>query len=160
FAKRKPTGQERRRQRAMSRLIVRGARNHPPRRRGPQPRNECRIFAVVTRSSKRIAAPFARRFGVLGLPLLFVLLSGVSALAASTPRPYEILAFGDSLTAGLGLPSEAAFPARLEAWLRERGVPAHVVNAGLSGETTAMGRVRLDATLTSKPDLVILELGA
>jgi acyl-CoA thioesterase-1 len=82
------------------------------------------------------------------------------AVSAAPSRPTEILAFGDSLTAGFGLPREKAFPARLEAWLKERGVPAHVINAGISGETTAGGRSRLDASLTSKPDLVILELGA
>src|SRR5206468_8835900 len=71
-----------------------------------------------------------------------------------------VLAFGDSLTAGLGLPAKAAFPARLEARLRADGVAAHVVNAGLSGDTTAGGLARLDWALADKPDIVILELGA
>jgi acyl-CoA thioesterase-1 len=71
-----------------------------------------------------------------------------------------ILDFGDSLTAGYGLPAGQAFPARLEAWLHERGIEARVVNAGVSGDTTAGGLARLDWALADKPDLVILALGA
>jgi len=70
-----------------------------------------------------------------------------------------ILDFGDSVTAGFGLPAALAFPARLEAWLNERGVAARVVNAGVSGDTTAGGLARLDWALAEKPDLVILALG-
>ncbi len=55
---------------------------------------------------------------------------------------------------------EQAFPARLEAWLREHGVAARVVNAGVSGDTTTDGLARLDWALADKPDLVILALGA
>jgi acyl-CoA thioesterase-1 len=72
----------------------------------------------------------------------------------------EILAFGDSLTAGLGLPTDAAFPSRLEARLRAEGTLVHVTNAGNSGDTTTDGLARLDWSLAGKPDLVILELGA
>jgi len=72
----------------------------------------------------------------------------------------KILAFGDSLTAGYGLPPTASFPARLQAKLQEMGVHAQVVNAGVSGDTTAGGLARLDAALAAKPDLIILELGA
>jgi acyl-CoA thioesterase-1 len=71
-----------------------------------------------------------------------------------------ILDFGDSLTAGLGLPAEDAFPARLEAWLHQRAIEARVINAGVSGDTTAGGLARLDWALADKPDLVILALGA
>lgn len=71
-----------------------------------------------------------------------------------------IVAFGDSLTAGFGLDDGDAFPARLEAALRARGIGATVINAGVSGETTAGGRARLDWTLPEKVDLVIVELGA
>jgi acyl-CoA thioesterase I len=71
-----------------------------------------------------------------------------------------ILDFGDSLTAGYGLPPEEAFPARLEAWLHRNGIEARVVNAGVSGDTTAGGLARLDWALADKPDLVILALGA
>jgi acyl-CoA thioesterase I len=71
-----------------------------------------------------------------------------------------IVDFGDSLTAGYGLMPDQAFPAQLETWLRAHGVPARVVNAGVSGDTTAGGLARLDWALADKPDLVILALGA
>lgn len=86
---------------------------------------------------------------------------GLILLAApAAARPPVILDFGDSLTAGHGLPSGQAFPARLEAWLHQRGIEARVVNAGVSGDTTAGGLARLDWALADKPDLVILALGA
>jgi acyl-CoA thioesterase I len=80
-----------------------------------------------------------------------------AAAAAHVP---VILDFGDSLTAGYGLPENEAFPARLEAWLRHHGIAARVVNAGVSGDTTAGGLARLDWALADKPDLVVLALGA
>ncbi len=89
--------------------------------------------------------------------LLAALLAGSTPAAARVP---QILAFGDSLTAGLGLPAEAAFPSRLEARLKAEGVGLRVVNAGVSGDTTTDGLARLDWALADKPDIVILELGA
>ncbi len=76
---------------------------------------------------------------------------------AKTP---EVLAFGDSLTAGLGLPANEAFPARLAARLKEDGIDVKMVNAGVSGDTTTDGLARLDWALADKPDYVILALGA
>ncbi len=99
-----------------------------------------------------------RRAILLGVALLLLLAPSGSAPAAA--RVPEILAFGDSLTAGLGLPPEAAFPSRLEARLRAEGVGWHVVNAGVSGDTTAGGLARLDWALADKPAIVLLELGA
>src|SRR5579862_3154090 len=99
--------------------------------------------------------PRPRVLGVAGVVL--VLLLGGTPAAAHAPK---ILAFGDSLTAGYGLPAEASFPARLEARLKDEGINAHVVNAGVSGDTTAGGLARLDWALADKPDIVILELGA
>jgi len=86
-----------------------------------------------------------------------MLATGAPATAANPP---QILVFGDSLAAGFGLPAEASFPARLEARLAGLGIRARVVNAGVSGDTTAGGLKRLDWALAEKPDLVILELGA
>jgi acyl-CoA thioesterase-1 len=74
-----------------------------------------------------------------------------------------VLAFGDSLTAGYGLPQNQSFPAQLEAALRAGKIAARVFNAGVSGDTSAAGRGRLGWVLAGvnvKPDLVILELGA
>ncbi len=71
-----------------------------------------------------------------------------------------ILVLGDSLTAGYGLTSELAFPAQLEAALVERGHHVRVVNAGISGDTSAGGAARLEWSLAEQPDIVIVELGA
>ena len=67
---------------------------------------------------------------------------------------------GDSLAAGFGLPREDAFPARLEAALRAEGRGWRVIDAGVSGDTSAGGRARLDWVLADKPAIVIVELGA
>lgn len=80
----------------------------------------------------------------------------------TTSFPY-ILAIGDSLTAGYGLPAAAAFPAQLQTRLRAVFPDAAVQNAGVSGDTTEGGLRRLPrllASLTRKPDLAIVELGA
>jgi acyl-CoA thioesterase-1 len=80
--------------------------------------------------------------------------------APGMAKTTEILAFGDSITSGFGLPQDQAFPARLEAKLRADGLAVHVVNAGVAGDTTAGGLARLDWALAEKPDIVILEFGA
>src|SRR5262249_2552319 len=68
---------------------------------------------------------------------------------------------GDSLTAGFGLPRDQAFPVKLEAWLKKQGVDAIVINAGVSGDTSAGGLARLDWVLAGeKPNFAIVELGA
>jgi acyl-CoA thioesterase-1 len=89
--------------------------------------------------------------------VVLALMTFASPVMARVP---VILDFGDSLTAGYGLPAGQAFAARLEAWLHQRGIAARVVNAGVSGDTTAGGLARLDWALADKPDLVILALGA
>ena len=72
-----------------------------------------------------------------------------------------IVCFGDSLTAGYGLddPDSQAYPAQLQAKIKEAGVPYHVVNAGLSGETTAGGLRRVDWILRQPVDVIVLALG-
>lgn len=90
---------------------------------------------------------------------LFLAMTIFAAMPALAKTP-EVLAFGDSLTAGLGLPASAAFPAQLEARLKAQGVDAKIVNAGVSGDTTTDGLARLDWALADKPDCVILALGA
>lgn len=71
-----------------------------------------------------------------------------------------ILAFGDSLTAGFGVAREESYPSRLQDLLKKEGYLYKVVNAGVSGDTTAGGRRRIDWLLKHKPEIVILELGA
>lgn len=84
----------------------------------------------------------------------------VAVLALPADAATRILAFGDSLTAGYGLPPDQGFVPRLNAWLAARGVEAVVVNAGVSGDTTAGGLARLDWALGEPADAMILELGA
>jgi acyl-CoA thioesterase-1 len=72
----------------------------------------------------------------------------------------KILALGDSLTAGFGLPPGQGFAPQLERALKQSGVEAEVIDAGVSGDTTAGGLARIDWALADAPDLVILELGA
>jgi acyl-CoA thioesterase-1 len=71
-----------------------------------------------------------------------------------------IVAFGDSLTSGHGLPRDQAFPAVLERRLRAQGLPFRVVNHGVSGDTTSDGVRRLKAALAERPEILILALGA
>ena len=88
--------------------------------------------------------------------------AAVTTAAAAAPAKL-VLAFGDSLTAGYQLPPGDGFAPQLEAALRVRGIAATVHNAGVSGDTTAQGRARLDWVLTglrATPDLAIVELGA
>ena len=80
--------------------------------------------------------------------------------AAFRPEERVIVAFGDSLTAGLGVPPEETYPARLQEKLALSGYRYRVINAGVSGDTTAGGVRRVDWVLKSKPDFVIVELGA
>ncbi len=83
----------------------------------------------------------------------------MSALPALA-EPVTILALGDSLTAGLGLDPQAAFPARLEAALKAKGHDVTILNAGVSGDTASQGEARLDWALSDEIDAVIVELGA
>jgi acyl-CoA thioesterase-1 len=82
-------------------------------------------------------------------------------LAAGPARAREIrlMMLGDSITAGYGLPRGEALPVRLEAALRARGRQVRVLDAGVSGDTTAGGRARLDWALADRPDAVIVALG-
>lgn len=91
--------------------------------------------------------------------------ASVEVVATPAPQADErlVLALGDSLYAGYGVGQDESFPAVLEQALEARGVPARVVNAGVSGDTSAGGRARLAFTLDGlpqKPDLVIVGLGA
>ena len=99
----------------------------------------------------------------LKLSLLLLLVMSCSAhslLANDTSElPKRLLVLGDSLAAGYGLAVEEAFPAQLEKALRQAGHNVAVINAGVSGDTTAGGLSRLDWALADKPHLVLVELG-
>jgi len=81
-------------------------------------------------------------------------------LIQATQAPKVILFYGDSLTAGYGLSTEEAFPNLVENKLNQKGKLCKVVNAGLSGETSAGGLSRLDWVLRQPIDIFVLELGA
>lgn len=80
--------------------------------------------------------------------------------ASSAADEITLVVVGDSLSAGYGLPAKDAFPAKLQAALRGRGLDVRVENAGVSGDTTAGGRARLGWAIGNDPAGVILELGA
>jgi acyl-CoA thioesterase-1 len=85
-------------------------------------------------------------------------LMNVSAGAAE--HPMNIVALGDSLTAGYGLPAKDAFPVQLQRALTAKGLAVNIINAGVSGDTTTGGLSRLDWSVPDGTDAVILELGA
>lgn len=97
---------------------------------------------------------------VVNLCLVCLALLAPVTAASAQERAIRIVAFGDSLTAGYGLPPKNAFPVRLEAALKARGHNVTVVNAGVSGDTTAGGLARLDWAVPDDADAVIVELGA
>lgn len=84
-------------------------------------------------------------------------IAGAGLTAAETKT---VIFFGDSLTAGYGLDPDEAFPALIQKKIDAAGMPARVVNAGLSGETTAGGLRRLNWILRQKVDVFVIELGA
>ncbi len=101
--------------------------------------------------------------------LVFATAAIVTFYAANAPAHAEamqekqeivILSFGDSLMAGYQIPIDKAFPAQLEAALREKGYSVRVVNSGVSGDTAAEGLARLDWSLNEKVDGAIVEFGA
>ncbi len=98
--------------------------------------------------------PVTRR--LVALVLALAVLAGGAAHAATI----RLVALGDSLTAGLGLPADEAFPARLAAALQARGHDVTIVNAGVSGDTAGDGLARLDWSVGPDANGVILELGA
>ena len=102
--------------------------------------------------------------GICALALLPILVAaaaaGARAAAGAGEGGIRILMLGDSLTAGYGLLSHEALPARLEAALRARGLDVSVINGGVSGDTTTGGLARLGWALADDPHAVIVALGA
>ncbi len=84
----------------------------------------------------------------------FILMAGMAAA-----EPVTIVALGDSLTAGLGLPADQGLVPQLQGWLDAQGAGAVVINAGVSGDTTAGGASRLGWALTADADALIVNLG-
>ncbi len=108
-----------------------------------------------------VPEPVRRAGGIARTWLAAVLALAAAGLAAGAGAgELRILMLGDSLTAGYGLVSRDALPARLEAALRTRGLDVRVIDAGVSGDTTAGGLARLDWALADRPHAVIVALGA
>ncbi len=105
-----------------------------------------------------LSRPLRRRAAIiLGVALI---LTAAGLRADTQAGPPRLLVLGDSLTAGYGLPSRDAFPTRLEAALGALGLDVAVINAGVSGDTSAGGLARLEWTLADNPHAVIVALGA
>ena len=98
----------------------------------------------------------ALRTAVIALALGLV--TGLAQPARGTER--VVVALGDSLTAGLGVAVDEAWPALIEARLRREGYPYRVVNAGVSGDTTAGALRRVDWVLRNRPQVAVVALGA
>jgi acyl-CoA thioesterase-1 len=119
---------------------------------------------IISRSAPR------RRAAATGAALLLAVACGRPAPPPEpAPRPsptsrpataaVRVVVLGDSLAAGLGLAAEEAFPAVVENLLRERGHAVEVVNAGVSGDTSAGGLARLEWVLQRPADVLVVELG-
>lgn len=106
-------------------------------------------------SAKLFVGRLISRAGRSALLALLVLLATTAATAATK----TVLFYGDSLTAGYGLDPDEGYPALIQKKIDAAGLPWRVVNAGLSGETTAGGLRRLDWILRQKIDVFVLELG-
>lgn len=97
--------------------------------------------------------------GALGKAFITLIFPISVAVAPAYADVTEIVALGDSLTAGYGLAEGEGFVPQLQAWLDAKGVAAKVVNAGVSGDTSAGGLSRLDWSLTPETDALIVTLG-
>jgi acyl-CoA thioesterase-1 len=97
--------------------------------------------------------------GFLALLVLVVQLAACTPAPAAQEPGRVLVAFGDSLTAGLGVPADRTYPALLGERLKREGYDYRVVNAGVSGDTSAGGVRRVDWALRLKPEIVIVELG-
>lgn len=107
---------------------------------------------------KRQSGPFMTI--IFACAAALVALFAPSSAAVAQARTLRLVALGDSLTAGYGLPQEAAFPVVLERALKAKGHPVEIANAGVSGDTSSGGLDRLDWSVPEGTDGVIVELGA
>jgi acyl-CoA thioesterase-1 len=91
---------------------------------------------------------------------MLVLMVALMTAGPVFAQPVKMVVLGDSLSAGLGLSGPAAFPARLQKALKDKGVETDMINAGVSGDTSSGGRDRLDWSVPEGTEAVIVELGA
>jgi acyl-CoA thioesterase-1 len=107
---------------------------------------------------QRYGAGAVLRKAVVGLVTIAAAISVVPH-AISAAEPIKIVALGDSLTQGYGLPLKDGFVPQLQRWLQENGADVSLVNAGVSGDTTAGGFARIEWTLAGGGDALIIALG-
>ena len=107
----------------------------------------------------RYVANTRKKFNTIIYALFLVLLLFIFVPTVGGSSPV-ILAFGNSLTAGFGVPDDQSYPSRLQNILVQNGYPHKVINAGVSGDTTAGGLRRIKWLMKHAPEVVILELGA
>lgn len=110
------------------------------------------------------AATLRSAYGAAAQQLKALALAAALVLSPGSPsqaeEPLRLIAFGDSLVHGFGLPPAQAFPAQLQDWIEAEGLgPVEVVNMGVSGETTSGGRARLEWSLREGADAIIIVLG-
>ncbi|GLR92415.1 arylesterase [Bradyrhizobium liaoningense] len=103
-----------------------------------------------------------RRYGLfMHIAVLMLALMTIAPPAwAEATKPIRLVVLGDSLSAGLGLPAQEAFPQKLKKALQTNGIEVDMINAGVSGDTSSGGRDRLDWSVPDGTDGVIVELGA
>jgi acyl-CoA thioesterase I len=106
---------------------------------------------------RRSRGGYGRARHIVNCVLLAALIAAAAPAAAA---PVSILALGDSITAGFGLPAGEALPQKLEQRLKADGFDVTVINAGVSGDTTAGGLARLDWAMGNHPPFALVELGA
>jgi acyl-CoA thioesterase-1 len=116
----------------------------------------------MVRSYGNSARGVERRYGffVHIAVLLLALMTIAGPAGADATKPIKLVALGDSLSAGLGLPAQQAFPAKLQKALQAKGIAVDMINAGVSGDTSSGGRDRLDWSVPDGTEGVIVELGA
>ena len=116
----------------------------------------------MVRSYGNSARAVERRYGFfMHIAVLMLALMTVANPAwAEATKPIKLVVLGDSLSAGLGLPAQDAFPAKLQKALQAKGIAVDMINAGVSGDTSSGGRDRLDWSVPDGTEGVIVELGA
>jgi acyl-CoA thioesterase I len=123
-----------------------------------------RLSMVRSYGTSALAVERRRPAFVHILVLMMALTAAGAAVAegsaAREAKPVKMVVLGDSLSAGLGLPASAAFPARLQKAFKDMGIDIDMINAGVSGDTSSGGRDRLDWSVPEGTGAVIVELGA
>ncbi|TFV30759.1 arylesterase [Bradyrhizobium frederickii] len=123
---------------------------------------EVSMRVSMVRSYGNSDSAVERRYGLFMhiAVLMLAFMTMANPAWAEATRPIKLVVLGDSLSAGLGLPAQDAFPQKLKKALQAKGIAVEMTNAGVSGDTTSGGRDRLDWSVPEGTDGVIVELGA